>query len=302
VMRDQFDNLLAQAAMQAGAHLHPATPILDVTIAADHVRVRTAKGEATARYIVAADGVTSFVARRAGFAELSHVIPALEAEISVPPEDFERFSDAARFDFGFVPFGYAWVFPKRAHLSIGVLTTRKGSCNLNDQLARYLQALGLNRTLGEQRHGYMIPMAPRPDLFHQPRVLLVGDAAGLADPVLAEGISEAVLTGQLAADAIAEDLSALSSAPSTDSDAVPSQSGATAVQRYEQKLKSALLPELKVARFLSRSLYEMPRLRAFALKRQGRRLSEYVTDVVGGTATYRDAAFSPKSYWRLLVS
>jgi flavin-dependent dehydrogenase len=218
----------------------------------------------------------------------------------VPPEDFQRFSDAARFEFGFVPFGYSWVFPKRAHLSIGVLTTRKGSCNLNDQLARYLQVLGLNRTLGEQRHGYMIPMAPRPDLFHQPRVLLVGDAAGLADPVLAEGLS--VLTGQLAADAIFEDLSALSSAPSADSDTVPSQSGATAVQRYEQKLKSALLPELKVARFLSRSLYEMPRLRAFALKRQGRRLSEYVTDVVGGTATYRDAAFSPKSYWRLLVS
>ncbi len=38
---------------------------------------------------------------------------------------FERLSKSVRFDVDAVPNGYAWSFPKKNHLSIGVLTTKK---------------------------------------------------------------------------------------------------------------------------------------------------------------------------------
>ena len=53
-----------------------------------------------------------------------------------------------------------------------------------------------------ERHGFVIPVRPRTGSLARERMLLVGDAAGLADPVTAEGISLAVRSGGLAADAI----------------------------------------------------------------------------------------------------
>ena len=45
-------------------------------------------------------------------------------------------------------------------------------------------------------------------VFHQGRILLVGDAAGLVRPMMGEGLSHAILSGQTAADEIASFLTA----------------------------------------------------------------------------------------------
>src|SRR2546428_8057096 len=53
-----------------------------------------------------------------------------------------------------------------------------------------------------ERHGFVIRVRPGAGRLARERMLLVGDAAGLADPVTAEGISPAARSGGLAADAI----------------------------------------------------------------------------------------------------
>jgi geranylgeranyl reductase family protein len=284
VMRDRFDHHLTQAAQALGAVLISGEPVNHIARNANGLELCTTSTTISARFVIGADGVNSVVARKLGLPELPLVIPAIESEVTVSAAEFERFRRAARFDFGLTPYGYAWVFPKREHLSIGVLTTRRGSCNLNDEYLRYLAKLGLEGPRQEERHGYMIPIRPRDKMFSEPRVLLVGDAAGLVDPVTAEGISAAVLSGQLAAAAILENKFA--------PDAT--------MRAYRSRLRATLLSELRIARVLAFFLYGFPRVRARILRRHGQGLSEFMTDLVMGSRRYGQAVSQPHHYLKLL--
>src|SRR4051812_28250843 len=157
VMRDRFDHLITTAAVKAGAQLMSNTAVLDVGVTADAVKLATTRGELRTRFVIAADGVSGLVARKTGRPELRQVFPALECEVTLAPEQMTPWLNAARFDFGAIPAGYGWVFPKREHLSIGVGTTRRGGANLPQAYRGYVNRLGLGEVLHEERHGYMIP-------------------------------------------------------------------------------------------------------------------------------------------------
>jgi geranylgeranyl reductase family protein len=286
VMRDRFDHVLTQAAEQGGAKLFAGTTVRNISATGEGVTLATSAGEIRARFVIAADGVNSVVARKTGRPELRDVVPALEAEVTLAPEAMAPLQRTARFDFGVVPAGYAWVFPKRNHLSIGVLTTRRGAANLPESYRRYLDLLGIGEPLHEEKHGYMIPCRPRADMFATPRVLFAGDAAGLADPVTAEGITAGILSGQLAARAI-----------------VDGGFSEPAVKRlYRAALEKNLLADLRVARWLARVLYDYPRLRAGLLSRHGQKLSELITRIVTGETSYVAAVRRPANYLKLFRS
>jgi geranylgeranyl reductase family protein len=271
-MRDRLDLAIASDAAAAGADLRAPCAVTGVTPDQLHVRLDTAQGPVTAGFVIAADGAASGTARRAGWPDGRHLIPALEYEIQVDDRTFERFAGSARFDVGLVPCGYAWVFPKATHLSVGVLTARRGPINLHSQLEAYLRVIGLAPRAVE-RHGFVIPVRPRPGPLVRGRVLLVGDAAGLADPVTAEGISFAVRSGRVAAEAIL--------------------AGGLDPERVAAAYAAALAPllrELRVARALARVLYRHPRARRWLLARLGQEFVEAITDVCSGARTYRGSA------------
>jgi geranylgeranyl reductase family protein len=267
VMRDRFDAALVAAAHHAGAEIRPRSAVRDLVLRHDRVELDTVSGAVVARFVVAADGATGVTARRAGWSS-PRGVPSLEVEAPVSVTDFGRLAGAARFDFGVVPAGYGWVFPKGGHLSIGLAATRSG-VNVHLALARYLQTLGLGQLERARKHGFVIPLAPRAGGVARGRVLLAGDAAGLADPVTGEGISAAIDSGTLAARAI------------LDGGDEPRRVG----QRYDHALKP-LRRELRVGRALARLTYDWPRLRRFVFRRYGQSLSEAVTDVMLGEETY----------------
>jgi flavin-dependent dehydrogenase len=161
------------------------------------------------------------------------------------------------------------VFPKAAHLSVGVLTTHRGSIDLRRHLEEYLRVIGL-APRSVERHGFVIPIRPRAGPLARGRVLLAGDAAGFADPVTAEGISLAARSGGLAADAI-----------------IAGGLDPTRIRAAYQAALRPLLAELRVARALARLLYDYPRLRTWMFRRVGQRLVEAITDVFLGARTYR---------------
>ena len=74
----------------------------------------------------------------------------------------------------------------------------------------YIRACWTRRTkaiteiIKEEQHGFQIPLSCRTDGFVKGRTFLIGDAAGFAEPITAEGISNAIYSGKLIAKAIIE--------------------------------------------------------------------------------------------------
>lgn len=199
VMRDRFDaHLLAHAK----AEVRPGVAVRRVTEAADRVIVETADGARyEGRYLIGADGAKSVVARDLKLRRNRMVAAALEAEVRVAPEVQRRLGSELLFIFGEIRDGYAWVFPKAAHLSVGIAAVRPRPGELQATLKRLADRYGIALE-GADVHGHPIPLYTRRDPLVTPRSLLVGDAAGLADPFSGEGIRLAIKSGRLAAQAI----------------------------------------------------------------------------------------------------
>ena len=283
-MRDQFDYALLSAAQAAGAAVHQRCNLEEVSFHGDFVTVATSRGSMRAKFVVAADGAFSTVARKMGLADGRVLIPALEYEVTVLPDRLKTFHGMARFDFGWLPDGYAWTFPKQQHLSIGVLSMAPKGGDLKHAMARYLDLLGCRTVTQVTQHGFVIPLRPRQGPFVDKRIILVGDAAGFADPVTGEGISFAIRSGLMAAQALVDG----------------HLEEAQVQQEYTHALAGTILPELETARRLAYLLYHCPRTRSWAFGHHGQRLCEAVTDVMAGTRTYRDLA-NPRTLLRRLM-
>jgi flavin-dependent dehydrogenase len=282
-MRAGLDNLLAAEAQKAGARLLAGCPVHQVMAKSDRVELATDQGSFQARYLIAADGVQSLTAKACGWPALPRLAPAIEWELQLPAEDFARLGQTARFDFGFIQAGYAWVFPKRQHLSVGILTAGRANVNLAVALENYLRFLGINRIERSEKHGWLIPLEPRRGPLARGRVLLAGDAAGLADPITAEGISYALESGRLAAEAVARH----------QTDAVKTG------QCYQALLEENILGDLRAARWLAKFVYHHPRIRHWAFRWQGRRLTDFVSGVVMGERGYRQELRNPLNYFKM---
>jgi geranylgeranyl reductase family protein len=269
VMRDEFDNLLVEKAKEKGAVLLEDHKLNDITFN-ETTTLHTSQGDVYTKFVIAADGALSPTAKLSGWKETRYLIPALEYEVEVSPEDFERLSKQVRLDFDAVPLGYGWSFPKRNHLSIGVASARRTKINLKKHYREYIETLGIKEIISENFHGFQIPLTTRTDGFVRKNVFLVGDAAGFADPLSAEGISNAITSGRLAAESIIEG--------KLDSE--------RSEELYTQKIEMSLLPELKMGVYLSKLFYENERARNFLIKRYGARVCEVMTDILMGNRVY----------------
>jgi geranylgeranyl reductase family protein len=285
--RARLDLALAVAAREAGAVMETACALERADVAPDHVRLETTRESLRARLVVAADGATGPTARAAGWTEPLASVPALDAEVAAPPHLLARFADRARFDLGTPPGGYAWVFPKADHLSVGVGVFTRGAARrrLRDELSQYLHAVGLGEATVRSIRGAPIPVRPR-GRPARGRVLLVGDAAGLADPLTGEGISLAILSGRLAAESII---------------AAGLDAGAAA-RRYAASLRRTMLGELRIARGLAWVLYCRPGLALRLVPRLGQLAGEALTEVVAGRRTYRSLVRSGHAWRRLAAT
>lgn len=106
---------------------------------------------------------------------------------------------ATRFEFGLVKYGFAWAFPANDSINIGIGTFigRNSTCN-KEVLNKFLRSLGINSEIEPIEEKFLNVWNGHPRL-HKNGIVVVGDAASLSDPFLAEGIRPALISGFYAA-------------------------------------------------------------------------------------------------------
>jgi geranylgeranyl reductase len=119
---------------------------------------------------------------------------------------------------------YGWVFPHGPCTSVGMGTAHKGF-SLRGATAELRQRSGLQDAETVRREGAPLPLMPMKKWDNGRDVILAGDAAGVVAPASGEGIYYAMLSGEYAADAVHQALSATE----------PAKALATARKRFMKK-------------------------------------------------------------------
>jgi geranylgeranyl reductase family protein len=201
--RRRLDLHLAERAAAAGADFRDATAVSDIAVSETSVVARIGGNEVAAAFLVGADGANGVVARAAGLGE--GIVRGVALEGNVPWSALEalRYAGSAWVELGVVPGGYGWVFPKGDHANLGVGGWMDEGPRLRAHLDRLAREHGVDPAEVSEVRGHRLPMRRLGASAARGRVLLVGDAAGLVDPLSGDGMYEAFVSARLAADSIA---------------------------------------------------------------------------------------------------
>ena len=271
MMRDRFDAHLMQEARRSGCELREEEPVIQVRYDSGIAQVRTARGEYQAWTVIGADGIPSLVARRVLKRGPSPYAVGLESE-SVPIPNDPTIANGVLIDIGGVRGGYGWGFPKSDHLSCGVAVFRRDGQGLRHAYDRFIRSQPSFSSAGNHHTaGHLIPhfSSKAGPLVHE-GAMVVGDAAGLVDPFLGEGIYYAIRSGQLAAEAVIRYLK----------EKIP-------LSTYEDAVKKEMYPEFNAASRVAWVVYHFPYL-VYKLSRHKSRALVECGKILQGRSTYQD--------------
>ncbi len=195
VDRAEFDHFLTQEAQRQGSFLFEETKVLGFE-EGKTIKVFTNRGTFETDFLIGADGVYSKVAKILGF---HRRVFFRSLEFWTRGKDL---GDKVVIDIGFVKRGYCWVFPKGELLSVGLAST--GKENLLEVLKGYSTGHPFVENAPAGVKGWLIPFTAKVEDLHlgKGRIFLVGDAAGMVDPLLGEGIFYAIKGAHLLAKAL----------------------------------------------------------------------------------------------------
>lgn len=272
VMRQRFDAFLMEEAVEAGTHFLPSCKALSAEIHQDRISVETERGSLTGEVLIGADGVNGMVAKAAHLPGKGRVAVALEVEVPLNPGIIEKEEGRVHVDYGTIPYGYRWIFPKKEVLSIGVGTFTHGVKDLRRQLLTFIEGKRIAVDPASLKiYSHPIPIPEPGRRIHGYRTLLIGDAAGLADPFSGEGLLAAVKSAKLALPWLMKGF----------------EKGDFLFSGYGEAINKELMGEFKTAKAVSSIFYKAPLLFHRAFKLNNRILDRFF-QIVADNSTYND--------------
>jgi geranylgeranyl reductase family protein len=201
--RLRLDAFLVERAVAAGAELREGAKVTAAEAGPDGATVTVDDEVLAAETLIGADGVNGVCAKSLGLGGNQAVGVALEGNVP-----YARLGDSYRgravLELGIVPGGYGWVFPKGDHANIGIGGWEREGPRLRASLGELCAAHGVEAEELEGVRGYRLPLrSPRSHLARG-RAAVIGDAAGLVDPVSGDGMFEAFLSAKLAAETVTD--------------------------------------------------------------------------------------------------
>ncbi|MFQ5579581.1 MAG: FAD-dependent oxidoreductase [Nitrospiria bacterium] len=272
-LRSRFDPWFSKKSEEAGAMVITETVVDDLIIKSGRVcgvKARRKGGEVLADVVIAADGVNSFLAKKAGLRnEFTRGVLAVAAKevIGLPREVIEdRFSLEGREGTAMEFFGESvagmvgggFIYTNKETLSVGIACSIKSFIDKkvvpNDLLDRFKAHPSIKRLIRKgvtlEFSGHMIPeggFGQVPKVYSD-GLLLVGDAAHLVNASFYhEGTNLAMASGVYAAETIIE-------AKEKD------DFSAKTLKRYKEKLnKSFVMKDLKKYRAVEKWSHNNPK-------------------------------------------
>jgi len=211
IWRSTFDKFLTDMAIESGATLKEQEMFLNIEKINGNYQITTKKGKYNAKYVIAADGATSptlkvlnwpYFAKENLILTITKEMKSSKVEIdkSLGPETVHLF-----FGLDLIRVGYAWLFPKTEKITVGWGNQINLVKNSREEFSRFINLPFVKETLKnttmEIFKPHLIPVGLRPKLYED-KVFAIGDAGGIVDPISGKGIPYAMMSGQMAVEAI----------------------------------------------------------------------------------------------------
>lgn len=271
VQRTAYDSFWLKLACRAGADFRPGEKVISLEHFNSGGKITTDKGsEFLGKFIFGADGAVSNV--RGWLASKNFIHSdwksnlATALEVLVPRRKTPELPDYPHIYFGHIPWGYAWCFPGDRLRAIGI-------CGLNTKAARllrngyetFLDSIPISREHLPTPASHALPYGNYLTTPGYGNVLLLGDACGLADPLLGEGIYYAHKSSQLAAEAVERFYF----------------EPPAALEEYARRLNRVIISELKYVHIGRQIIFSLPgawpyRMLTFLLKIMPKKCEETI--------------------------
>jgi len=207
--RKIFDKELAIEAAKAGTDIMVKTNVKDLIIKDGSVCGVVAKQfgkrfDIKADIVIAADGIESAIATRAGLKNANQVENIAScAQYEMVGIDTDPNYMQVHFGRDVAPGGYLWIFPKGdgvANVGLGIRNSKETAYYYLNKFIEKLDATPVELNIGG------VPLSGPIEKTFDSGLMVVGDAAGQVDPVNGEGIEKTVrcarIAGEIAVEAV----------------------------------------------------------------------------------------------------
>jgi geranylgeranyl reductase family protein len=288
VLRETFDHAMIKDAQEAGTTIMDNCRVKAVNQhSSGDYEIETGKGTITAKYVILATGFPKKALKKSPVPprkfEDDYLAMTVMSETPIDNKILEEVNFSSKIlaiFFGAVPNGYGWYFVKDGYVNIGIGATAlllkdAGALNKYHRFVENLKEKGLlpqDLELAKER-AFPLPFKKTAENTVFDNVLLVGDSAGFVSPVTGEGLYYAIKGGQLAAEAIHQNLK-----------------NGTPLMSYQENWKKDFGNNLNNGYFLRESVYKNKRRMEFAvtLGRHDRKMSEILNKMISGIYSYRE--------------
>jgi geranylgeranyl reductase family protein len=212
VWRSVFDKFLTDKAIEQGIEFKENEPLMTIKRQNQLYEVSTPKGRYQAKYVLAADGVSSPTLRKLKWPRFAKedLIVTITDERRISNRKIEQNLGKSSLHLYFSiksisHLGYGWLFPKHQCLTVGwgnqLIKVKNATKEFEALLSLPMVKDCLEKSTTELIKGHLIPVGVRPKIWSE-NVYAIGDTGGFVDPISGKGIPYAIQSGQIAINTI----------------------------------------------------------------------------------------------------